>query len=134
MTMKTAKIKNYKKKMVQKSTATGFVALASSVLVPTGVFADAKGSITEGITATGQSGGVSLEKGIENVTGVLLFLIGAIAVIAIIIGGIRYTTSNGDQGQIKSAKDTIMYACIGLVVAILAYAIVRWIVSAFGAK
>jgi multisubunit Na+/H+ antiporter MnhB subunit len=54
-----------------------------------------------------------------------------IAVIMIVIGGIRYTTSNGDSSQVKSAKDTIMYAVIGLVVAILAYAIVNFILSAF---
>jgi multisubunit Na+/H+ antiporter MnhB subunit len=49
----------------------------------------------------------------------------------IIIGGIRYTTSNGESSQIKSAKDTIMYAVIGLVVAILAYSIVNFVVDQF---
>ncbi len=48
----------------------------------------------------------------KNVVNLLLLILGIIAVIAIIIGGIRYTTSNGDPGQIKSAKDTILYAII----------------------
>lgn len=74
----------------------------------------------------------ALENGIKNVVNVLLFILGAIAVIMIIIGGIRYTTSNGDASNIKSAKDTILYAVVGLVVAILAYAIVNFVVDAFG--
>ncbi|MFZ1360796.1 MAG: pilin [Candidatus Saccharimonadales bacterium] len=77
---------------------------------------------------------VKLEDQIKTITNVLLFLIGAIAVIMIIIGGIRYVTSNGDANQTKAAKDTIMYAVIGLVVAILAYAIVNFVITAFVKK
>ena len=72
-----------------------------------------------------------LEDGIKDIVNILLFILGAIAVIMIIIGGIRYTTSNGDAGSIKGAKDTILYSVIGLVVAILAYAIVNFVVGAF---
>ena len=68
---------------------------------------------------------------IKNVINLLLFVVGIIAVIAIIIGGIRYTTSNGDSSQTKAAKDTILYAVIGLVVAIMAFAIVNFVVTAF---
>jgi hypothetical protein len=90
------------------------------------------GSIKEGVDGVG--GGENqpkLEEGIKTVVNVLLFLLGAIAVIMIIIGGIRYATSNGDAGQTKAAKDTILYAVIGLVVAILAYAIVNFVIDAF---
>lgn len=71
---------------------------------------------------------------VQSVVNVLLFIIGAISVVMIVIGGIKYTVSNGDASQVKSAKDTIFYAIIGLVVAILAYAIVKWVISAFVAK
>lgn len=67
----------------------------------------------------------------QVVTNVMLFLIGAVSVIMLIIGGIRYTISNGDQGAVTSAKNTIMYAIIGLVVAILAYAITGFVTSSF---
>lgn len=67
----------------------------------------------------------------ETITNVLLFLIGAVSVIMLIIGGIRYTISNGDQGAVTSAKNTIMYAIIGLVVALLAYAIVQFVTGSF---
>lgn len=57
------------------------------------------------------------------------FIIGAIAVLMIIIGGIRYATSNGEQAQITSAKNTILYAIVGVVVAIMSYAIVRFVIT-----
>lgn len=67
---------------------------------------------------------------IKSIINILLFLIGAIAVIMIIIGGIRYVVSGGDQGAITGAKNTILYAIIGLVVAILAYAIINFVIGA----
>jgi len=76
----------------------------------------------------------ALQDGIKNIVNVLLFILGAIAVIMIIIGGIRYTTSNGDASATKGAKDTILYAVVGLVVAILAYAIVNFVLGAFSGK
>lgn len=109
------------------------VAVSTAVLAySTSVSASAADQIKVGSESTGQaSGGTTLEQGVETVINLLLFLIGIIAVIAIIIGGIRYTTSNGDAGQTKAAKDTILYAIIGLIVAIMAYAIVRWVVNVF---
>ncbi len=81
------------------------------------------------------SGGqMKLEDGIKTIVNVLLFILGAIAVIMIIIGGIRYTTSNGDASNTKAAKDTILYAVVGLIVAVLAYAIVNFVLGAFGGK
>ena len=91
----------------------------------------AKGAVTQGITAAGGSGttGSTLTDLVKNIIDVLLFIAGAVAVIMIIVGGLRYITSNGDQAHVKAAKDTIMYAVVGLVVAILAYAIVQFVVS-----
>lgn len=66
---------------------------------------------------------------VENIINLLLTVIGIIAVIMIIIGGIRYTTSAGDPGQAKSARDTIIYAIVGLVVAIMSYALVNWVLG-----
>ncbi len=71
---------------------------------------------------------------IQQLTDVLIFIIGAIAVLMIIIGGIRYVLSAGDQTALTSAKNTILYAVIGLVVAFTAYAIVHFVYSAFNIK
>ena len=57
------------------------------------------------------------------------YVIGAVSVLVIIVGGLRYITSGGDQAGITGAKNTILYAVIGLVVAILAYSIVHFVVS-----
>lgn len=74
----------------------------------------------------------SIEKIIQNVINVILIILGMISVIMIIIGGIRYTTSNGDANSIKGAKDTILYSVVGLIVAILSFAIVNFVLGAFG--
>lgn len=78
---------------------------------------------------TGGSQSRSVSQIIATVTNVLLFLIGAIAVIMIIAGGIRYTTSNGNAEQVTKAKNTIMYAVAGLIIAIVAYAIVDFVLD-----
>lgn len=72
------------------------------------------------------TGGGGLFQGISNI---LIFLVGAIAVIVIIFGGLRYVTSTGDAARVKQAKDTILYGVIGLVIAILAFAIVNFVTS-----
>ena len=66
-----------------------------------------------------------------TITNVLLFVIGAIAVIMIVIGGLRYVISGGNTEQITAAKNTILYAIIGIIVAILAYAVINFVVGSF---
>ena len=86
--------------------------------------------VEEGLIATGDTGG-SKEIGpiIKDIVNALLFILAAVAVIMIVIGGIKYTISQGDSSAITSAKNTILYSVIGLVVAILAYAIVNFVVD-----
>jgi len=57
----------------------------------------------------------------------MLFIIGILCVVMIIWAGIRYTTSTGDKGRVTAAKDTLVYSIVGLIVAILAYAIMQWV-------
>lgn len=66
----------------------------------------------------------------QNIVNTLGFAGGILAVIMIIYGAFRYVTSNGDASKIKSAKDTILYAVIGLVIVIAAYAIVNFVLGA----
>lgn len=68
---------------------------------------------------------------VQTGIGILSFIIGIISVIMIIVGGIRYVVSNGEAAKIKSAKDTILYAIVGLVVSLLAYVIVNFVVGQF---
>ena len=64
-----------------------------------------------------------------QITNVMLFIVGAIAVIMIVIGGLRYVISGGDQAQITSAKNTILYAIVGIIVAMLGYAAVNFVLT-----
>ena len=66
---------------------------------------------------------------IKSVVNVIVFITGALSVLMIIIGGLRYTISGGDQGSITGAKNTILYAVIGLIVSVMAYAIVNFVLK-----
>lgn len=125
------------KKICQTLVALSIVVLGASVVVPVGSTASAacSGAIdcaTQGSHAA-QTGDTpsNLSAMIKRVVNILLFVLGAVAVIVIIIGGIRYVVSGGDTGAMTGAKNTILYAVIGLVVAILAYAIVNFVLGAF---
>ncbi len=104
----------------------GVVAMPTAV-----VYADAASVIKGGVDEINDGNDVPLEEQIRTIVNIMLFLLGAIAVLMIIIGGIRYATSNGDANNTKAAKDIILYAVVGLVVAILSYAIVGFVLDAF---
>ena len=78
------------------------------------------------------SGGGTLEGLFKNIVNILLYVIGAISVIMIVIGGFRYVVSGGDSSSVTGAKNTIFYAIIGLAVSIAAYAIVNFVVTNVG--
>ena len=60
-----------------------------------------------------------------------LFVIGALSVIMIVHSGFKYVSSRGEAEQVKSAKNTLLYAVTGLIVAILAFTIVNFVVGIF---
>lgn len=64
-----------------------------------------------------------------NIVNTMLFVLGIIAVIMIIFGGFKYMTANGDSSKISSAKNTILYSVVGLVVAIMAWGIVAFVIN-----
>ncbi|HSX01340.1 MAG TPA: pilin [Candidatus Saccharimonas sp.] len=67
----------------------------------------------------------------QTIANTLIFLVGAVAVLFLIIGGLRYVISNGDPKAVEAAKQTILYAIIGIVVAILAFAAVQFVITTF---
>ena len=70
------------------------------------------------------------EKGaFRQITNTILYIVGVIAVIMLIIGGIRYVVSGGDSKKVTDAKNTVLYAIIGLVIAVFAYAIVNFVIT-----
>ena len=66
---------------------------------------------------------------ITAITNVLLFIIGALSVIMLIIGGLRYVISGGNSTAVTAAKNTILYAIVGLVIAFLAFAAINFIIN-----
>jgi len=72
------------------------------------------------------SGGDAL---IPRLINLMLFIVGILAIVFLIFGGIRYVISGGDKGKVDGAKNTILYAIVGLVVAILGYAVVNWVIG-----
>lgn len=70
-----------------------------------------------------------LEGSIIGIINAIIAVLGIVAVMVIIIGGINYMTSSGDAGKVKKAKDTILYGVIGLVICVLAFAIVNFVIG-----
>jgi hypothetical protein len=66
---------------------------------------------------------------ITNITNVLLFIVGALSVIMLIIGGLRYVVSGGSSSAVTAAKNTVLYAIVGLVIAFLAYAVINFVIN-----
>lgn len=66
---------------------------------------------------------------IRNIINVVIGIVGMLAVVMIIMGGISFVTSQGDTGKVAKARNTILYGVVGLVVALLAFAIVNFVLS-----
>lgn len=116
-----------------------FSMLAAPVVAPVAVYAQ---SIEEGLDAgtclstdgsldcpDAQEAEDSVNEIIALVINIFSIVVGVIAVVMIIIGGLKYITSGGDSGNVSGAKNTILYAIIGLVVVALAQIIVRFVLQ-----
>ena len=88
--------------------------------------------LSGGADAAGAGTGISndLPHFFAKIANILIYIVGAVAVIMLIIGGLRYVVSQGDSAAVKQAKDIILYGVIGVIVAIVAYAIVHFIAGA----
>lgn len=73
--------------------------------------------------------GTSVNKAIKAVVTTLSVLVGIVSVVMVIVGGFKYVTSGGDANAAKSARSTITYALVGVVVAALAQPIVFYVLS-----
>ncbi len=102
------------------------------VLTPS---AGAIGGIQQGADSargTDQTANLFGDTGIfSTITNTLLFVLGAISVIMIIVGGLRYVISGGNSTAVTAAKNTILYAIVGVIVALLAYAIINFVLTSF---
>ena len=109
---------------------TAFIGITT--LTPAPVFADDVCGSTASAEVKKAAGCPGFESGnlfstIQGILNVVIGIAGIVAVIFIVVGGFQYMTSSGDPSKTKKAKDTILYACIGLVVCALAFAIVNFV-------
>lgn len=111
------------------------LAVVTALLVGTVPVAAFGGSVEEGVMSAKGDGVPTTLFGdtgiITTATNFLLFIAGALAVIMLIWGGIRYTVSGGNASAVTAAKNTILYAIVGLIVAFLAFAAVNWVLGLF---
>lgn len=68
---------------------------------------------------------------LQNVFNIVLALAGAVAVAFVVFGGIKYMLSQGEQNEIKQAKDTILYALVGIVVVVISFILVNFVIGKF---
>ena len=75
---------------------------------------------------------VGIDGTFNNIINTILYVAGIVAVAMLIFGGIRFMISRGDKDKVQKAKNTVIYAIIGLILVIFSYAIVNFIISATG--
>ncbi|MEK7594231.1 MAG: pilin [Patescibacteria group bacterium] len=105
-------------------------ALVGTAHADCGTASTSKGQVLQGIGESGDDcndGGVL--KAVTAVVTILSIVVGAIAVIMIIVSGFRYITSGGDSGKLGTAKNTLIYALVGLAVAVLAQLLVNIVIT-----
>lgn len=109
------------------------LALLLPWLVPTRASAACTDNTIQGGAdcAAGTGSTSNLLDSIRTITNTLLIVVGVASVIMIIIGALRYVLSAGNEKATSGAKDTIVYAVIGLIIAVLAYAIVNFTLGQF---
>ena len=117
-----------------KSFMLGAILLIGFAQVGTSFAQDAQKQVQTGIetvdpNAKPKKAESDITKLIKNAVNLLSWVIGIVSVLMIMFGGFKYVTSGGDSSGVASAKSTIIYAVIGLVVAVLAQILVRFVIG-----
>ncbi len=107
----------------------------SAVSLPASSVASLQGDACSGLTQVNSSqdcstGGSGINKIIKAVVEILSIVVGVAAVIMIIVAGFKYITSSGDSNNISSAKTTLVYALVGIAIAVLAQFLVHFVLNA----
>ncbi len=88
----------------------------------------------EGLTSVNPGANDDLNAMLSTLFSMVFGIIGVVAVIMIIIGGVNYTVSQGDSQKLQKSKSTILYGIIGLVIVLLAFAIVNFVLNGINGK
>ena len=90
---------------------------------------NATGTTGSGCGTAGTSGTTDLSGIASKVVNIFSIIVGIVAVLMIIYGGFKYITSGGDSGNVSGAKNTLIYAIIGLIIVALAQIIVHFVIN-----
>ena len=121
--------------LVAISMVVGFASLPAQVYAAEEpVKVDIGGSLEDGSCVNDpdcdiDDGKTKINSTITNIINIFSMIVGIVAVIMLIYGGFRYVTSGGDSGNIASAKNTILYAIVGLVIVAISQAIVQFVLG-----
>lgn len=128
-------------KYLQKLTATLAIAMGLIVILSPGIVlaapSESTKAVCEGVglagggTGCADPAGPTVQTSVAAVVNILSLVVGIAAVIMVIVGGFKYIISSGDSSNIKSAKDTVLFAIIGLIIVALAQVIVRFVLRKF---
>lgn len=101
----------------------------SSLAAASLLTSDASAQVSSGINAatTSEMQGKSVNNTVGSIVNILLWVVGILSVTMIVWSGFKYITSAGDTSKLASAKSTLIYAVVGLIIAIMAYAIVNFV-------
>ena len=136
-------MKSLLKKFIATVGAMALLALPSVALVPSVANAQIADNVCKGLLSTetgtsdceedvnGDNSFAGLAKRIINIFSIV---VGAVSVVMIIIGGFRYIISGGDSNGVSGAKNTILYAIVGLVIVLFAQVIVRFVLTNVSTK
>lgn len=83
----------------------------------------------DAVDNAGLGNDTDLSGSVQVLVNAFIALIGLLAVVMIIVGAVSMQTSQGDTGKVKKARDTMLYGIIGLVIALLAFAIVNFVLA-----
>ena len=107
----------------------------SAGIIPATAYADCSGNSSVGqvLTGVGQTTSDCTGNGVTSIVGttvrILSYIVGIAAIIMIIVSGFRYITSGGDSNRVSSAKNTLIYAVIGLAIAVIAQVLVSFVIT-----
>lgn len=112
---------------------TGALLLFSAMPVQAqGIWGACDDSSASGSAICADAGKTEATSIVKNIINLFLYAIGILSVIMIIHSGLKYVNSRGDAEGVKSAKNTLLYAVVGLIVAMMAFTIVNFVIGAFG--
>ena len=120
-----------KKMLVALGFIFGIVAMGSIVPLSS-VYADSKDAVCAGAGVDCDKTDTAISDNVKSALRVFQIIIGVLAIFYMVYAGMKFITSSGSSDGVKTAKNTILYASIGLIIVILSEGIIQFVLRRFG--